>query len=147
MPTRNKIAERVASAAAYLPLLGRVILLFLPTRRSPGVRFHVFQATLFGFASSVLLGGLFCYRHVHCIACLLKAAAIADLALLITLASMAFLARPIALPVLGAIARKLAEAGNIRRALVFVNSSRPAGRNAKSVVAAPILNNQRAEPL
>src|SRR5260370_20717356 len=112
MQKGNTIAERVASAAAYLPLLGRVILLFLPTRRSPGVRFHVFQATWFGFVSSVLLAGLLCYRHIHCIACLLKAVAVADLMLLIALALMAFLARPIVLPVLGSIARRMAEVGN-----------------------------------
>jgi uncharacterized membrane protein len=108
MPTKNTIAERAASAAAYLPLLGRIILMFLPTRRSPGVRFHVFQATLFGFVSTLLLGGLFCYRHVHYVGYLLKPAAVVDLMLLITLASAAFLARPITLPVLGSIARKLA---------------------------------------
>ncbi len=135
MATGKTITERAASAAAYLPLLGRIILLFLPTRRSPGVRFHVFQATLFGFVSSVLLGGLFCYRHIHCIGCLLKAAAIADLALLITLALTAFLARPIMLPVLGSIARKMVEVGTIRQVLRIANSFRPAGRNAKNAVA------------
>jgi uncharacterized membrane protein len=108
MATTNTIAERAASAAAYLPLVGRIILMFLPTRRSPGVRFHVFQATLFGFVSTLLLGGLFCCRHVHYVGYLLKPAAVVDLMLLIALASAAFLARPIALPVLGSIARKLA---------------------------------------
>jgi uncharacterized membrane protein len=107
MATTNTIAERAASAAAYLPLLGRIILMFLPTtRRSPGVRFHVFQATLFGFVSTLLLGGLFYYRNN--VGYLLKPAAVLDLMLLIALASAAFLARPIALPVLGSIARKLA---------------------------------------
>src|SRR5258707_297287 len=135
MATAKTITERAASAAAYLPLLGRIILLFLPTRRSPGVRFHVFQATLFGLVSSVLLGGLFCYRHIHCIGSLLKALAIADLTLLITLALMAFLSRPLVLPVLGSIARKLVEVGTIRQARLFVKSSRSDGRSAKSVVA------------
>ena len=114
MVTANTIVERTASAAAYLPLLGRIILLFLPTRHSVRVRFHVFQATLFGFVSSVLLAALFFYRHVHCVGCLLKAAAIADLTLLILLALTAFLARPITLPILGSLARKLAELGSIR---------------------------------
>ena len=62
MKTKDKMTERVASAAAYLPLLGRVILMFLPTRRSPEVRFHVYQATLFGFVSTLLLAAAFCYR-------------------------------------------------------------------------------------
>ena len=128
MANRNTITERAACAAAYLPLLGRIILLFLPTRRSPGVRFHVFQATLFGFVSSVLLAGLLCYRHIHCVACLLKAVAIADLMLLIALALMAFLARPIALPVLGSIARKLAEVGN---------GSQTAGRTRRTPTSNP----------
>jgi uncharacterized membrane protein len=117
MATTNTIAERAASAAAYLPLVGRIILMFLPTRRSPGVRFHVFQATLFGFVSTLLLGGLFCCRHVHYVGYLLKPAAVVDLMLLIALASAAFLARPIALPVLGSISRKLAEVSNVRQAL------------------------------
>ena len=124
MATKNTITERVASAAAYLPLLGRIILMFLPTRRSSGVRFHVYQATLFGFVSTVILTGILCCRSFHCYGCLLKTFAVIDLMLLIALALTAFLALPIRLPVLGGIARKMAEVGSIRQALTFFTPSR-----------------------
>jgi uncharacterized membrane protein len=124
MAIQNTIAERAASAAAYLPLLGRIILMFLPTRRSLGVRFHVYQATLYGFVSTVLLAGILCCHSFHCFACVLKTFAVVDLMLLITLGLAAFLARPITLPVLGCIARKMAEVGSIRQAVTFFTPSR-----------------------
>lgn len=128
MATKNTIAERTASAAAYLPLLGRIILMFLPTRRSSGVRFHVYQATLFGFVSTVLLTAILCLHNVHCFGCLLKTFAMIDLMSLITLALTAFLARPITLPVLGGMARKMAEVGSVRQALTFFAASRSQAR-------------------
>jgi uncharacterized membrane protein len=128
MATKNTITERAASAAAYLPLLGRIILMFLPTRRSSGVRFHVYQATLVGFVSTVLLTAILCCRSFHCFACLVKTFAVIDLMLLITLALTAFLARPITLPVLGGIARRMAHVGSVRQALTFFTPSRSHAR-------------------
>jgi uncharacterized membrane protein len=128
MATKDTIAERAASAAAYLPLLGRIILMFLPTRRSFGVRFHVYQATLFGIVSTVLLTGILCFHSFHCFACVLRTFAVVDLTLLVTLAMTAFLARPITLPVLGGIARKMAQVDSIRQALVFFAPSRTHAR-------------------
>src|SRR5258708_14483971 len=124
MATRNTIAERAASAAAYLPLLGRIILMFLPTRSSSGVRFHVYQATLFGFVSTVVLTAILCCRTFHCFGCLLKTFAVVDLMLLITLALTAFLARPITLPVLCAIPRKMPHMGSTRQPLPSFPPSR-----------------------
>ena len=127
MKTKHTIAERAASAAAYLPLIGRIILLCLPTRRNAGVRFHVFQATLFGIVNTFLLATLFAVGHVYGVG-LLKPYAFADVLLLITLASTAFLAKPIALPVLGGLARKLAAFSDPRQALMFLASGRPQSR-------------------
>ena len=121
MKTKAIITERVASAAAYLPFLGRIILMFLPTRRSPAVRFHVYQATLFGFVSTVLLAAAFCWRTIPCFDCFLNAFAVIDLSLLITLALTAFFSRPIKLPVLGSIARKLADVKNPKQVISLLN--------------------------
>ena len=98
-------AERFASAAAYIPIAGRIILWFIPARRSPYVRFHMFQSLLYTTGSTALALALGLFR---CLFCLVKVFAVADVLILGSLAVMTLLARPLSLPGIGRLARRLA---------------------------------------
>lgn len=100
--------ERIATAAAYMPIAGRILLFFLPCRKSPGVRFHLFQSLLVTGAAYVAGAALALFRELWIVQMAAKALAAADLLLCIGMSVMALLARPLALPVLGRLARKLA---------------------------------------
>ena len=114
---QNSILERVASAAAYLPLAGRLVVLLLPTRNSRHVRFHLIQSSLFGFASFVTgAGALTCSRIYPIVLTIFIGG---DVAVLLTLATGALIAKPLTLPGLGPLAHKLAalEPGWLKRRL------------------------------
>lgn len=98
-------AERFASAAAYIPIAGRLVIWFIPARRSPCVRFHMFQSLLYTIGSTTLAAGLSLFR---CFYCLVKVFAAADLVILGSLVVMTLLARPLSLPGVGRLARRLA---------------------------------------